>query len=110
MSAQTLKLLYNFQHQMYTTMEEETKGTQEKFNAKCVEYEALEMELCRVKESLKNALETIHGQEKVREEAKESQVKCCVLQEQIEVGVSSFLCTLFLPLASFNYPLVSISS
>ena len=94
MSAQTLKLLYTFQHQMYTTMEEETKGIKERFHAKCVEYEALEMELCRVKEALKNALETIHGQEKVREEAKESQVKCCVLQEQIEVGVSRIFCRL----------------
>ena len=75
---------YNTEHQMFTSMEEETKGIKEKFNAKCVEYEALEIELSRVKEALKKALKTIHGQEKVRVEAKESQVKCCVLQEQIE--------------------------
>ena len=68
-------------------MEQETKGLTERFNVKCAEYETLETKLCGVKEELKEALQTIDAQEKVRVEAKENQVKCCVLEEQIEVSV-----------------------
>ena len=68
-------------------MEQEAKGLSEKFNAECVAYETLERELCGVKEALKEALHTVDAQEKVRGEAKDNQVKCYVLEEQIEVGV-----------------------
>jgi hypothetical protein len=89
-------------------MEEETKGIMERFEAKCVQYDALERELCGVKEALKNAWETIKGDEKVREEAKESQVKCCVLEEQIEVGVSCNFaaCKLMVKQPIFGLPTV----
>jgi hypothetical protein len=68
-------------------MEQEAKGLSEKFNAKCVAYETLERELCGVKETLKKALHTVDAQEKVRGEAKDNQVKCYVLEEQIEVSI-----------------------
>ena len=68
-------------------MEEQTKGITEKYNAKCVDYDCLETELSQVKEALKDALDTINIQDTVRKEAKESQVKCYVLEEQIEVSV-----------------------
>ena len=72
-------------------MEEQTKGITEKYNAKCVDYDCLETELSQVKEALKDALDTINIQDTVRKEAKESQVKCYVLEEQIEVGVLRIL-------------------
>ena len=68
-------------------MEEERKGITEKYNAKCADYDLLETELSRVKEALKDAQDIIDIQESVRKEAKESQVKCCALEEQIEVSV-----------------------
>ena len=69
-------------------MEQEINGITEKFNSKCFEYDSLERELCGVKDALNEALQTIDAQEKVREEAKENQVKCCLLEEQIEVSVT----------------------
>ena len=67
-------------------MEQEINGVTEKFNSKCFEYDSLERELFGVKDALNEALQTIDALEKVRKEAKENQVKCCVLEEQIEVS------------------------
>ncbi|XP_028396752.1 myosin heavy chain, non-muscle-like [Dendronephthya gigantea] len=75
---------YNAQHQSYMTMEEETKKLSENYSAKCVNYDALQSELCDVKVELQQALQEIEAHGKVREEAKEHQVRCSILEEQIQ--------------------------
>ena len=71
-------------------MEEETKELTEIYSAKCVDYDALQSELCDVKVELQQALQEVEAYGKVREEAKEQQVRCSVLEEQIQVCPEEF--------------------
>ena len=56
------------------------------YDVKCGELETMQAELNNLRIELSEAKATIDAQGKIWEEAKRSQVKCCTLEEQIEVG------------------------
>lgn len=61
----------------------------EEHNIKCCEFEAMKTQLNDLRVELGEAKATVDAQDKIREEAKKNQVKCCSLEEQIVVGTFS---------------------